>query len=133
MGLSFSLDNVGPLARTVRDCARLLGVIAGHDPLDPTSSDRPVEDYEAAALAPDVSGLRIGVPRCYYYDDVPDAIREPLEVSLDRLVSLGARRVAVDLPAEHEHLAGLANVIQGSEAAGILDRVRAEMAASAVA
>ena len=50
MGLSFSLDNVGPLTRTVRDCARMLGIIAGHDPLDPTSSRHPVADYEAATI-----------------------------------------------------------------------------------
>ena len=48
MPLSFSHDNVGPLARTARDCARVLAVIAGHDPLDPTSSREPVPDYEAA-------------------------------------------------------------------------------------
>ena len=59
MGLSFSLDNAGPLTRTVRDAARLLGVIAGHDPEDATSSAMPVPDYEAAALAPDVRGLRV--------------------------------------------------------------------------
>ena len=68
MGLSFSLDNVGPLTRTVRDAARLLGVIAGHDPNDATSSTAPVPDYEGGTIAPDVRGLRVGVPRNYYYD-----------------------------------------------------------------
>ena len=61
MPLSFSADNVGPLARTARDCARLLGVIAGHDPNDPTSSTEPVPDYEAS-LDGDIRGLVIGVP-----------------------------------------------------------------------
>ena len=63
MGLSFSLDNVGPLARTARDCARLLRIIAGHDPLDPTSSRQPVADYEAATVDASVKGLRIGVKK----------------------------------------------------------------------
>jgi aspartyl-tRNA(Asn)/glutamyl-tRNA(Gln) amidotransferase subunit A len=62
MPLSFSTDNVGPLARSARDCARMLSVIAGHDPLDPTSADEAVPDYEAA-LDGDLRGQRIGVPR----------------------------------------------------------------------
>ena len=61
MPLSFSADNVGPLARTARDCARLLRTIGGHDPADPTSSTEPVGDYEAA-LDGDLRGLRIGFP-----------------------------------------------------------------------
>ena len=61
MPLSFSADNVGPLTRTARDCARVMTLIAGHDPRDPTSSHEPVPDYEAA-LDGDMRGLRIGVP-----------------------------------------------------------------------
>ena len=60
MPLSFSADTVGPLTRTARDCARLMGVIAGHDPADPTSSSEPVPDYEAA-LTGDIRGLRVGL------------------------------------------------------------------------
>lgn len=60
MPLSFSMDNVGPLVRTARDCARMMGVIAGHDPADPTSSHEPVPDYEAA-LTGDLSGQRVGM------------------------------------------------------------------------
>ena len=61
MPLSFSCDNVGPLCRTARDCARIMTLIAGRDPRDPTSSHLPVPDYEAA-LDGDLRGLRIGVP-----------------------------------------------------------------------
>ena len=61
MPLSFSADNVGPLARSARDCARILSVIAGADPKDPTSASEPVPDYEAA-LTGDLRGVRIGVP-----------------------------------------------------------------------
>lgn len=120
MGLSFSLDSFGPLARTVRDCARVLGVIAGYDPRDATSSRQPVPDYEAATLAPDIAGLRIGTPENYYYDTVDDEVRERLEASLAVFESLGARRVGVRIP-DHEHLAGLANAVQWSEAATLHD------------
>src|SRR6202021_3198857 len=56
MPLSFSADNVGPLTRTARDCARIMGLIAGRDPHDPTSSHEPVPDYEAG-LDGDIRGL----------------------------------------------------------------------------
>ncbi|WP_432563704.1 amidase [Kineococcus sp. SYSU DK003] len=58
--LGFSYDNIGPMARTVRDCALMLGVMAGHDASDPTSVDVTVPDY-TAALTGDVTGLRVGV------------------------------------------------------------------------
>src|SRR5271163_3573550 len=66
MPLSFSHDNVGPLTRTVRDCARVMTVIAGHDPRDPTSAREPVPDYESA-LTGDIRGLRVGVPLDVFY------------------------------------------------------------------
>ena len=89
MGLSFSLDNVGPLTRTARDCARVLGVIAGHDPKDPTSSAMPVPDYEAE-LDDGVSGLRVGVPDNYYYDGADDEVRALMQASLEQLEELGS-------------------------------------------
>ena len=116
MGLSFSLDNVGPLARTARDCARLLGIVAGHDPMDPTSSHEAVPDYEAACLNPDIAGLRIGVPTNYYYEGGDGAVREYMDRSLEVLEQLGATIVEVTVP-DHEHLSGLANVISASEGA----------------
>ncbi len=68
MPLSFTHDNVGPLTRTVRDCARVMTVNAGHDPRDPTSAREPVPDYEAA-LSGDIRGQRIGVPTNVFFDD----------------------------------------------------------------
>ncbi len=68
MPLSFTLDNVGPLTRTARDCARVMTLIAGRDPKDPTSSHLPVPDYEGA-LDGDVRGMRIGIPINYFFDD----------------------------------------------------------------
>src|SRR6185437_14893193 len=60
-----SLDRVGPITNTVRDAAIMLGVIAGHDPMDATSSDLPVPDY-AKALDQPVAGLRVGIPSEYF-------------------------------------------------------------------
>lgn len=97
MPLSFSLDCVGPLARTARDCARIMDVIAGADAADPTSSSEPVPHYEAA-LDGNVRGLRIGVARGYYYDPVPPEIARALEESLDALRSQGATVVEVKVP-----------------------------------
>ena len=68
--LAFSLDHAGPMAWTAEDCAIMLQAMAGHDPADPASADRPVPDYRAA-LAGGVKGLRIGLIRHFYEDDNP--------------------------------------------------------------
>jgi aspartyl-tRNA(Asn)/glutamyl-tRNA(Gln) amidotransferase subunit A len=66
--LAFSLDHAGPMAWTVEDCAILLQAMAGHDPADPASADRPVPDYRAS-LAREAKGLRIGLIRHFYETD----------------------------------------------------------------
>ncbi len=117
MPLSYTLDTVGPLVRTVRDAARITGVIAGHDPLDPTSSQRPVPDYEAA-LAEGVTGLRIGVPTDYFYDIATDEVRALMERSLDVFRAAGAEVVEVSVP-DIARINHLSNVVLSSEAAAI--------------
>jgi len=97
MPLSFSLDTVGPLARTVEDCALLLGAIAGHDPADATSSRRPVPDYVATLDRP-VKGLRIGVPTSYFYDGADEHIERLVRASLEVYRSLGCVTVDVVMP-----------------------------------
>jgi aspartyl-tRNA(Asn)/glutamyl-tRNA(Gln) amidotransferase subunit A len=97
MPLSHSLDCVGPMARTARDCARLLCVIAGEDPGDGTTSSFPVPDYEAA-LDGKAKGLRIGVPKGYYYDAVTPEVRRHLDESLVTFRAMGAAVVEVDVP-----------------------------------
>ena len=116
MGLSFSLDCVGPLARTVRDCARLFGVVAGPDAEDATSSAAAIADYEAATLAPEIRGLRIGVPTNYYYELVTDEVRALLQASLRTFTDLGAKIVEVEVP-DHDRLTDLAGAVMGPEAA----------------
>jgi aspartyl-tRNA(Asn)/glutamyl-tRNA(Gln) amidotransferase subunit A len=84
-----SLDQVGPLTRTVRDCALLLQAIAGHDPRDSTSLEAPVPDY-AAALGGDLRGLRLGVPRESLEEGVDPEVRAAIARSLETLRDLGA-------------------------------------------
>lgn len=85
-----SLDQIGPLARGVRDTALLLSAIAQPDPLDNTSAPLEGADY-TAALTGDVRGLRIGVPREYFAEGMQPAVRSAVEAALDLYRELGAR------------------------------------------
>jgi aspartyl-tRNA(Asn)/glutamyl-tRNA(Gln) amidotransferase subunit A len=92
-----SLDQAGPVARTVEDCAILLRSMAGFDPKDSTSADVPVPDF-AAACARGVKGLRIGVPKEYRLDGTPPEIEALWEQGLDWLRAAGAETVEISLP-----------------------------------
>jgi aspartyl-tRNA(Asn)/glutamyl-tRNA(Gln) amidotransferase subunit A len=92
-----SLDHIGPLTRTVKDAAILLRVIAGRDPMDSTSADVPVPDYEAD-LAKPVSGLRIGVPKEYFGDGLDAEVRAAVEDGIAKLHSAGSEIVPISLP-----------------------------------
>jgi len=92
-----SLDQAGPLARTVEDCAVLLGSMAGFDPRDSTSADIAVPDF-ATACRRGVKGLRIGVPREYRSDDMPPEIEALWQQGLSWLREQGATIVDVSLP-----------------------------------
>jgi aspartyl-tRNA(Asn)/glutamyl-tRNA(Gln) amidotransferase subunit A len=117
MPLSWSLDHVGPLARTAGDLARVLGVIAGRDPLDASSSARAVPRYEAL-LGRGIEGLVIGVPRNFYAADVAAAVATVLDRARAALAGLGARLVEVDVP-EPGLLTELGRAIVYSEAAAV--------------
>lgn len=97
MPLCFSLDTVGPLARTVSDVALLLSIVAGHDPADPVSARRPVPDYPAS-LEAGAKGLRIAVPENYFYDPVGEDVGSVLAASLKIYEGLGAELVPVTIP-----------------------------------
>jgi len=92
-----SLDQAGPMARTVRDTAILLGVMAGHDPKDSTSVDRPVPDYEAA-LTGNIRGMRIGIPAEYRVDGMPAGIEAMWGKGANWLRDAGAEIVEISLP-----------------------------------
>ena len=117
MPLSFSHDNVGPLTRTVRDCARVMTVIAGHDPLDPTSATEPVPDYEAA-LDGDIRGLRVGVPSTYFLEGADDAVVAALEAAVAVLEARGAVVVRMTLPLM-DAVSGYGGIISRVEGATI--------------
>ena len=92
-----SLDRVGPFAATVHDAAKLLGVIAGHDPMDATSSTEPVPDY-LAEIDKGVCGMRLGVPPEYFGEGLDPEVRTAVEVTIERLKAAGAQIVPVSLP-----------------------------------
>ncbi len=92
-----SLDQAGPMARTVRDCALLLEVIAGYDPKDSTSADLPVPRF-SAAVGRSLAGLRIGVPREYRVDGMPDEIERLWQAGAAWLRDAGCELVEISLP-----------------------------------
>ena len=95
--LSYLFDHAGPITRTVEDAALVLQAIAGYDPADPASVRTPVDDY-ASALAGGVRGLRIGVPRPYFFAQLDDEVGTAVERALGDLRKLGAevQDVAID-------------------------------------
>jgi aspartyl-tRNA(Asn)/glutamyl-tRNA(Gln) amidotransferase subunit A len=92
-----SLDQAGPITRTVRDAAVMLRSMAGHDPKDTTSVDLPVPDYEAA-LTGNIRGLRVGIPKEYRVDGMSDEIEKLWQRGIDWLTQAGAEVVEVTLP-----------------------------------
>ena len=91
-----SLDCAGPLTRTVEDAAELLGVIAGHDPLDATSLNVAVPDYRAH-LTGDIRGLRVGVPEEYFIEGMSPAVEQAVRAAIGQLAALGAEIVPISL------------------------------------
>ena len=92
-----SLDQAGPMTRTVEDAALVLRSMAGFDAKDSTSADRPVPDF-AAALTGDIRGMRIGVPKEYRVDGMPADIDALWQRGLDWLRAAGAEPVEIGLP-----------------------------------
>ncbi len=95
-----SLDQAGPMTRSVRDAAILLSAMAGHDPKDSTSAQQAVPDFEAA-LGGGVRGLRIGVPREYRVDGMPDELDALWKRGAAWLKEAGAQIVDISLPHTH--------------------------------
>ena len=115
--LSWSQDHAGPMTRTVEDTAFMLQAIAGHDPKDPTSSRAPVPDY-SRSLREDIRGVKIGLPRHYFFDDDPSVSREvvaKVEQAVAVLEELGAHVEEVTLPSL-DYVRAANSVIMVSEA-----------------
>jgi aspartyl-tRNA(Asn)/glutamyl-tRNA(Gln) amidotransferase subunit A len=92
-----SLDQAGPMAKTVRDCAIMLEAMAGFDPKDSTSLDLPVPSWEAG-LSSDLRGKRVGIPREYRIDGVPEDINALWDRGIEWLRDAGAEPVEISLP-----------------------------------
>ena len=99
-----SLDQIGPVGRTVMDCALALNVIAGHDPRDATSVHQEPKDY-AASLGLDIKGLRLGVPEEYFVDGMEPGSRKAIDEAILALEGLGASVRPVSLPTTRYALA----------------------------
>src|SRR5690349_21313150 len=115
-----SLDQVGPFARDAEDAALMLGVIAGHDPMDSTAIDVPVPDYRAA-LGQGIDGLRLGVPAEYFMDGMDPEVEQAVRAAIAALEKLGARTEPVSLPHTEYGLAAY-YVIAPAEASSNLAR-----------
>jgi aspartyl-tRNA(Asn)/glutamyl-tRNA(Gln) amidotransferase subunit A len=94
---TWSLDHAGPLTRSVEDAALALGVIAGHDPRDPTSADVPVGD-SLSGLKKGVRGVRIGVPREHFWERIQEGVQPVVRQALDDLEAAGAQVEEVSIP-----------------------------------
>src|SRR5207245_9859183 len=111
--LSWSLDHVGPMARTVADTALMLQAIAGYDPQDITSEQMKVPDYEAAHRA-NVSSIRIGVPHEFFFADLDPDIEAAMKDALSAMGKLTAGIREVALPAKT--MEALRDVVRSAEA-----------------
>jgi aspartyl-tRNA(Asn)/glutamyl-tRNA(Gln) amidotransferase subunit A len=115
-----SLDQIGPMTRSVEDAALVLQSIAGHDPLDSTSLPVAVDDY-LGGLKQGVKGLRIGIPREYMADGLDPAVRSAVNAAVTRLEEQGATLVEISLP-HTEYAVATYYIIAPAEASSNLSR-----------
>jgi aspartyl-tRNA(Asn)/glutamyl-tRNA(Gln) amidotransferase subunit A len=92
-----SLDQIGPLTKTVRDAALIMNAIAGHDPQDSTSLNEPVPDY-GEKLGNDLRGIRLGLPKEYMIEGIDPQVKAAIQAAVKQMNSLGAEIVDVSLP-----------------------------------
>ena len=108
--LSYLFDHAGPITRTVEDAAIVLAAIAGYDPLDATTTRLPVGDY-LSGLHDGVEGLRIGVPRSWFFDHLQDGIGAAVEQAIETLKGLGADIREIEIPGVAEGMDALLGVV----------------------
>jgi aspartyl-tRNA(Asn)/glutamyl-tRNA(Gln) amidotransferase subunit A len=115
--LSWSLDHVGPMTRTVADAALMLQVIAGHDRHDPTTRTAVVPDY-SAALTRDIEGARLGIPQEFYFEQLDAEVRDSVRAAIQTLERAGAQVEEVSLPLS-KYAASAGRIISLAESAEI--------------
>jgi len=99
--LSWSLDHLGPMTRSVTDAALMLRTIAGYDPEDTNSTDSPVADY-AGTLEAKASSLRIGIPRAHFYDGLHPEIQAAMDTALSEIGKLTSSQHGIEIPAVND-------------------------------
>ena len=115
-----SLDQAGPIAKTVEDAAIILSSIAGYDPLDSTSVNLPTVDY-ANALSADIKGLRVGIPKEYFVSGMDSEVEKSVREAITKLETLGAEIVEISLP-HSRYAVSTYYIIAPSEASSNLAR-----------
>jgi aspartyl-tRNA(Asn)/glutamyl-tRNA(Gln) amidotransferase subunit A len=115
--LSWSLDHVGPMTRTVTDAALMLQVIAGHDRHDPTTRTAVVPDY-SAALTRDIEGARLGIPQGFYFEQLDAEVRDSIRAAIQTLERAGAQVEEISLPLS-KYAAAAGRIISLTESAEI--------------
>ena len=124
MPRSWTSDTLGPMARTARDVARMMSVVAGYDSRDPQSSNASVPDYEQD-LGNSLKGLRIGIPANYYNEDVDDDVTAAIDDSCQVFQHLGAELIEVTVP-DPGLTMRLGQLILAAEAAALHEKWLAE-------
>ena len=115
-----SLDQAGPITKTVEDAALLLQVMAGKDPRDSTTLDHPVPDYPAA-LTGDLKGVRLGLPKEYFIGGIDPQVDAAVRAAVDQYTKLGAEIVEVSLP-HTEYAVAVYYIVATAEASANLAR-----------
>lgn len=115
-----SLDQIGPIGRTIEDCAAVLSLLEGHDKRDPTSAQRPKMDF-STSFTGDIRGLKIGIPRNYFGDGLDEDVKRPILEAAKLLEGMGARLEEVDIPMA-EYVVSVYYIIACAEASSNLSR-----------
>ena len=115
-----SLDQIGPLTKTVRDAALIMNAIAGHDAQDTTALNEPVPDY-TASLGHDLGGVRLGLPKEYLTEGIDSQIKAAIDAAVNQMSSLGAEIVEVSLPTT-EYAIAVYYIVATAEASANLAR-----------
>jgi aspartyl-tRNA(Asn)/glutamyl-tRNA(Gln) amidotransferase subunit A len=118
--LSWSLDHVGPMTRTVTDAALMLQVIAGHDRHDPSTRTAVVPDY-SAALTGDIQGARLGIPQEFYFEQLDAEVGESVRAAIQTLERAGAQVEEISLPLS-KYAAAAGRIISLTESAEIHEK-----------
>ena len=115
-----SLDQIGPLTKTVRDAAVIMNAIAGHDPQDSTALNEPVPDY-TARLGRDLRGVRLGLPKEYLIEGIDSQVKTAIDAAVKQMSSLGADIIEVSLPST-EYAIAVYYIVATAEASANLAR-----------